>query len=57
MPARSVADCVWQAYQGDKLHYYVPDEIGDLDRAKAAGPEAYRDRMKQTMLTRLQGAE
>jgi NAD(P)-dependent dehydrogenase (short-subunit alcohol dehydrogenase family) len=57
MPARAVADCVWEAYHSDKLHYYVPDEIGDLDRAKAAGPEAYRDQMKQNVLQRLQGAE
>jgi NAD(P)-dependent dehydrogenase (short-subunit alcohol dehydrogenase family) len=57
MPARSVAECVWDAYHSDKLHYYVPDEIGDLDRAKAAGPEAYRDQMKQTMLARLQGTD
>ena len=43
MPPESVAECVWQAYRSDTLHWYVPEEIGDLDRAKAAGAEAVRD--------------
>ena len=52
MPARAVAECVWEAYHSDRLHWYVPEEIGDLDRAKAAGPEQVRDRMKQMLFAR-----
>ncbi len=56
MPARAVAECVWEAYQSDQLHWYVPPEIGDLERAKAMGAEAVRDQMKKTILARFQPA-
>ncbi len=39
----TVATCVWEAYHGDKLHYYVPPELVERDRAKALTPEALRD--------------
>ena len=38
-----VASCVWEAYQGDKLHYYVPPEVVDHEKAKVADPEKMRD--------------
>ncbi len=39
-----VADAVWRCFDGDsRLHWYVPDEIEDIDKAKAADPEAMRD--------------
>ncbi len=39
-----VADAVWRCYQGDpRLHWYVPDEVEDIDKEKAASPEAMRD--------------
>jgi hypothetical protein len=34
---------VWEAYQGDKLHYYVPPEVADHEKAKVADPEKMRD--------------
>ena len=40
-----VAECVWQAYHGDKLHWYVPPELVERDRAKVADPEAMRDEL------------
>lgn len=43
--AEEVAFCVWEAYCSDKLHWYVPPEILELDLAKAKSPEAVRDRM------------
>ena len=52
MPARAVAECVWEAYQSDRLHWYVPPEIGELDRAKAAGAERVRDQMRQRIQSR-----
>jgi NAD(P)-dependent dehydrogenase (short-subunit alcohol dehydrogenase family) len=40
-----VARCVWEAYHGDKLHYYVPEELVERDRASIAGPEKLRDEL------------
>ncbi len=40
-----VAQCVWDAYHGDKLHWYVPPELVERDRAKVANPEAMRDEL------------
>jgi NADP-dependent 3-hydroxy acid dehydrogenase YdfG len=39
-----VAEAVWRCYDGDpRMHWYVPDEIEDIDKEKAASPEAMRD--------------
>lgn len=40
-----VAKAVWEAYGSDQLHWFVPPEIGDLDRASALAPEATRDQI------------
>lgn len=49
MPASSVADSVWDAYQTpEKLHWYVPEEIGDLDKAAGNTPELVREQIKST---------
>jgi len=40
-----VAKVVWEAYHTDKLHWYVPPEIYDLDKAATLTPEATRDGM------------
>lgn len=45
-----VAKVVWEAYQSDKLHWYVPDEIGDMDKAAGMNPEAMRDQIAQGSL-------
>lgn len=45
LSADTVAQCVWDAYHGDKLHYYVPEELVDRDRARAATPEKLRDEL------------
>lgn len=45
MPASSVAECVWKAYHGKKLHYYVPDEIAWIDRIKGFAPNFIRARI------------
>ena len=44
-PPSAVAEAVWASYTSDKLHWYVPEEIGDLDRAAALDPEAFRDQL------------
>ena len=41
----AVAQAVWDSYASDRLHWYVPEEIGDLDRAAALNPEAFRDQL------------
>ena len=45
MSADAVADCVWEAYHSDRLHWYVPPEIVERDQAAAIDPEGLRDEM------------
>jgi len=40
-----VAKVVWEAYHSDKLHWFVPEEIAELDKASALTPEAVRDQI------------
>jgi len=41
---REVAEAVWRCYAGDtRMHWYVPEEIGEIDVQKAASPEKLRD--------------
>ncbi len=44
VPPSAVADAVWAAYHDDpaRLHWFVPEEIGELDRASALDPESTR---------------
>ena len=44
MPAETVADAVWQAYHGDKLHWYIPEELHNYDIGITASPEEIRNR-------------
>jgi NAD(P)-dependent dehydrogenase (short-subunit alcohol dehydrogenase family) len=44
-PPSAVAQAVWDAYSSDKLHWYVPAEIEDLDRAATMSPEAVREQL------------
>lgn len=44
VPPSLVAEAVWRCYEGeDRLHWYVPEEIEEIDKAKAVSPEAIRD--------------
>ncbi len=38
-----VAAVVWAAYHGDRLHWYVPDELKDFDVQATAEPERVRE--------------
>jgi NAD(P)-dependent dehydrogenase (short-subunit alcohol dehydrogenase family) len=40
-----VAKVVWEAYHADRLHWFVPPEIAELDKASALAPEQTRDQM------------
>lgn len=39
-----VARAVWGAYNSDKLHWYVPEELHEYDITQTANPEAMRER-------------
>jgi NAD(P)-dependent dehydrogenase (short-subunit alcohol dehydrogenase family) len=43
-----VAEAVWAAYTTDKVHWYVPAEIFDLDKMATLAPEQTRDQMAAT---------
>lgn len=46
MPASSVAEAAWQAYQHPtRLHWYVPRGIRWIDRLKGISPEFVRSRV------------
>ncbi|HJW40892.1 MAG TPA: SDR family oxidoreductase [Rhizomicrobium sp.] len=45
IPPVEVARVVWEAYHSDKLHWYVPPEIYELDKAATLDPEGTRDSM------------
>ncbi|MBT7388595.1 MAG: SDR family NAD(P)-dependent oxidoreductase [Gammaproteobacteria bacterium] len=45
LPADAVAECVWDAYIGEKLHWYVPPEVVERDKEKALNPEKLRDEL------------
>ena len=46
MPATSVAEVAWQAYQHPtRLHWYVPNSIRWIDRLKGLSPEWVRGRI------------
>lgn len=47
IPPVEVAKAVWEAYHADKLHWYVPPELVELDKAATLTPEAVRDQMAQ----------
>jgi NAD(P)-dependent dehydrogenase (short-subunit alcohol dehydrogenase family) len=45
IPPMEVAKVVWEAYHSNKLHWYVPPEIYELDKAATLAPEQTRDNM------------
>ena len=50
MPASAVAECAWDAYHSDKLHWYVPKEIRRIDIIKALAPEFMRKQISKQFL-------
>ena len=49
--AIEVAKVVWEAYHSDKLHWYVPPELAELDKAATLTPEAVRDKLQMGFLS------
>lgn len=50
IPPVEVAKVVWEAYHSDRLHWYVPPEIYEMDKVATLEPEATRERMVQGTL-------
>jgi len=55
-PPSAVADCVWKAYGSNRLHWYVPAEIGRIDIVKALAPRFTRNIMAKNV-RRLSGQD
>lgn len=49
IPPMEVAKVVWQAYESERLHWYVPPELVELDKAATLTPEAVRDQFASGM--------
>ncbi len=43
LPASAVAAIAWQAYEGNRLHWYIPEELAEMAVQVTAHPEAMRD--------------
>ena len=57
IPPIEVAKIVWEAYHSNKLHWYVPPEIFELDKAATLAPEQTRDNMANgTLFAQLNAA-
>ena len=53
MPATAIAEAVWAAYENsDRIHFYVPEEVGDTDRIKAADIGAAREEIREFLFGR-----
>jgi NAD(P)-dependent dehydrogenase (short-subunit alcohol dehydrogenase family) len=48
-PPKAVAECVFEAYSSDTLHWYVPKEIGRIDILKALAPRFTRNMIGKTV--------
>lgn len=48
IPPMEVAKVVWEAYSSDKLHWYVPPELAELDKAAGNAPEMVREQIATT---------
>jgi len=57
IPAEEIARTVWEAYHSDKLHWYVPPELFELDKVATLTPEKARDGMADgSLFATLSGA-
>ena len=47
--AVEIAETVWKAYSSETLHWFVPAELADLDKAAGNTPEILRDKLGKHM--------
>jgi NAD(P)-dependent dehydrogenase (short-subunit alcohol dehydrogenase family) len=45
-----VAQLVWEAYGADRVHWYIPAEMENVERGRAGGVEGMRDQFKKMLL-------
>jgi NAD(P)-dependent dehydrogenase (short-subunit alcohol dehydrogenase family) len=50
VPPEEVAALVWEAYGSDRVHWYIPEEMEQVEAARAGGVEPLRDHFKKTVL-------
>ncbi|MDE1172547.1 MAG: SDR family oxidoreductase [Parvibaculaceae bacterium] len=48
IPPVEVAKVVWEAYHSEQLHWYVPPELAELDKAAGNAPELVREQIATT---------
>ncbi len=46
IPVSAIAEAVWNAYRSDVIHWYVPEEVGDIDRLKGTDFNAAREQTR-----------
>jgi len=47
-PSIEIAKAVWDSYHSDKMHWYVPKELEELELTVAESPEKTRDNLKNS---------
>jgi NAD(P)-dependent dehydrogenase (short-subunit alcohol dehydrogenase family) len=47
-PSSEIAKAVWDSYHSDKMHWYVPKELEELELTVAESPEKTRDNLKNS---------
>lgn len=47
--AIEVAKAVWGSYRSDQLHWYIPEDLAELDKAAGNNPELLRDKLGRNM--------
>jgi NAD(P)-dependent dehydrogenase (short-subunit alcohol dehydrogenase family) len=53
MPVTAIAEAVWNAYHAsDVIHWYVPEEVGDIDRLRAVDIGAARQETRDFLFGR-----
>ena len=53
MPARAIAEAVWAAYEDStRIHFYVPEEVGNTDRIKAQDISLAREEARSFLFGR-----
>ena len=52
VPVEEIAEAVWNAYHGEHTHWYVPEEVGDIDRLVGTDFEAARQETREFLFGR-----
>ncbi len=52
VPVQEIADTVWRAYHDNRTHWYVPEEVGDIDRLVGTDFAAAREETKEFLFGR-----